>query len=233
MFTVTSNAVRKAALTLLGAALILGLATALANAAFAARAHTDPPGMVGDPAAAATYWHQQTLDDCGLMAAAAVVGQVTGREVAEPEIIAVAQTLPSHVHAGPVYAAPADVADANRTGRGTHPRDLPTVLARYGIGAAFTAGGGLDALERYLAGGHKIIVGVNAELIWGLPVESTDGYGNPAADHAVVVTGVDTATRQVHLSDSGTPFGKDETVAIEAFAKSWAASGDSMIVTQR
>ncbi|GFG65763.1 hypothetical protein MKUB_32530 [Mycobacterium kubicae] len=233
MFTLTGKAVRKAGLALAGAALILGLATAWADAAFAAQAGSGHGGMVGDPAGAAPYWRQQTLDDCGLMAAADVIGQLTNREVTEPEITAVAQTLPSRVHPGPLYTLPADAGDANRTGRGTDPRDLPTVLAQYGIRAAFTAGGddAMRTLERYLAGGHKVIAGVNAELIWGMPVEITDGYGNPAADHAVVVTGIDTATGKVHLNDSGTPFGKDETVSVEAFVKSWAAGGDSMIVT--
>jgi hypothetical protein len=48
-----------------------------------------------------------------------------------------------------------------------------------------------------------------------------------------VVTGVDTASGKVHLNDSGTPNGRDETVAIDAFAKSWATSGDQMIVTEQ
>ncbi len=64
------------------------------------------------------------------------------------------------------------------------------LLAHYGITAVFTSaddaaatGGnsGMDTLEHYLAGGHKVIVGVNAELIWGLPVETKDNSGNPAA----------------------------------------------------
>lgn len=227
------KAVRNAGLAAFGAALALGLATGLAHAASQAHSTPTKPGqMYGDPAAAAPYWAQQSLDDCGLMAAADVIGQLTKREVSEQEIIAVAQRMPSRVHPGPVYAPPTNVNDVNRTGAGTDPGDLPELLARYGISAAFLSGIDMDALQQYLAGGHKVIVGVNAELIWGIPVETRDISGNPAADHAVVVTGVDTARGAVHLNDSGSPQGRDETVPIEVFAKSWDTSNHALIVTR-
>lgn len=225
------KAVRSAGLAVLGGAVTLGLATGLAHAA-AHTAATNTDRMYGDPAAAAPYWAQQSLDDCGLMAAADVIGQLTKREVSEQEIIAVAQRMPSRVHPGPVYTPPTNVADVNRTGRGTDPGDLPVLLARYGIGAVLSSGVDMDTLERYLAGGHKVIAGVNAELIWGIPVETMDVSGNPAADHAVVVTGVDTATGTVHLNDSASAQGRNETVPIEVFVKSWGTSNDALIVTR-
>jgi hypothetical protein len=49
--------------------------------------------------------------------------------------------------------------------------------------------------------------------------------GNLLRDHAVVVTGVDTANGTVQINDSGMPDGKDETVSI-ARTKSWATSED-------
>lgn len=36
----------------------------------------------------------------------------------------------------------------------------------------------------------------------------------------------------MHLNDSGTPDGEDETVSIALFTKSWATSDDRMIVTE-
>ena len=101
------------------------------------------------------------------------------------------------------------MSDPNRTGHGTDAHDLPVLLAHYGITAVYTdadttgVATGMDALEHYLAGGHKVIVSVNAELIWGEPVERKDDSGNPKSDHAVLVTGVDTAHGKVHLNDSG------------------------------
>lgn len=238
---------RNVGLAVVGVAVTLGLAAGLAGLAHAStHTHTKDTsagGMYGNPAAAAPYWHEQSLDDCALMATADVVGQLTKREVSEREIVAVAQRLPSRSHPGPVYTLPADLRDPNRTGHGTEPHDLPVVMASYGITAAYTSGDDgdtgdaetpMEALEHYLADGHKVIVGVNAELIWGVPVVTKDHSGDPTADHAVVVTGIDitdTANGKVHLNDSGSAQGRDETVDLAVFAKSWATSNDEMVVT--
>jgi hypothetical protein len=237
--TTMSTIVRRAGLAALGAALALGLATGTAQAAPVTQVHTDvtnPSGMYGDPAAAAPYWREQSLDDCALMAA----GELTGHEPSEREIIVVAQQLASQSHPGPIYRLPKDMGDPNRTGHGTDPHDLPVLLAHYGITAVFTSADdndttgatGMEELEHYLADGHKVIVGVNAELIWGKPVETKDRDGDRVADHAVVVTGIDTANGKVHLNDSDNPHGQDETISIELFAKSWATSGNQLTVTE-
>jgi hypothetical protein len=49
--------------------------------------------------------------------------------------------------------------------------------------------------------------------------------GNLLCDHAVVVTGVNTANGKVQINDGGMPDGKDETVSI-ARTNSWATSED-------
>jgi hypothetical protein len=240
---IARKAARTAGLTAFGVALTLGLSTGLAQTASATQLITDDTtkgGMYGDPSAAMPYWRLQTYDDCALMAAADVIGQLHRHEVSEQQIIAVAQELKSPFHPGPIYQLPSDMNDPN-SGQGTNPRDIPVLLAHYGIHAkiisaddAARTGGSTDmnALEHYLAGGHKVIVGVNGELIWGRHVENTDKNGNPVADHAVVVTGVDVANGIVHLNDSGTNKGRDETVPIKLFERSWATSNDQMIVTE-
>lgn len=213
--------IRYAVLALVGIAVTLGLASGLAQAAQTSHGNSAAaPAMYGDPAAAAPYWRMQTFDDCALMAAANVVAQLTGRELAEQHVIALAQRLPSQTRRGPIYTS----------GYGTDPSDLPLLLARYGVNAVYTSGYDMEALKRYLAAGSKVIVGVNAELIWGIPLENRDQAGNPTADHAVVVTAVDTATGKVHLNDSGNPQGRDETVPLELFARSWASGRDQMVV---
>jgi hypothetical protein len=240
-----STIARKIVLAAVGAVLVLGVAVGLALSLHTGTAAAAATRMYGDPAAAAPYWRMQSLDDCGLMAAADVIGQLTKRDVSEREIVTVAQQLPSRAHRGPMYTLPKDTGDPNSTGYGTDPADLPALLAQYRITAAFASADdqdndsdtgvdtGMAALERYLAGGHKVIAGVNAELLWGIPVQTRDQSGNPTADHAVVVTGVDTASGKVHLNDSGNPNGRDETVALDVFAKSWATSGDQMVVTEQ
>ena len=242
-----STIVQKVGLAVVGAVLALGLATdfatGTAEAAPVPQARgdvIDPGRMYGDPTASARFWQRQSLDDCALMAAADVIGELTGHEPTEREIIAMAQWLPSQSHAGPIYNLPTNMNDPDHTGHGSDPNDLPVLLWHYGITAVMTEGGdpdtsgatAMEQLERYLAGGHKVIVGVNAELIWGEPVETKDREGDPVADHAVVVTGVATANGKVHLNDSGIDGGRDETISLELFAKAWATSGNQMIVTE-
>ncbi len=233
----TGFSVRRAVFII--AAAIAAAAAALAAAStFEAVAHAAAPNgttqakaMYGNPAAAAQYWRKQSFDDCALMAAADVIGELTGRAPAEDEIIAVAQRLGSRFHPGPMYS----------TGYGTDPGDIPALLAQYGIygvatsqddAAATGLDSGMEALEHYLAEGHKVIAGVNAEMIWGLPLQTKDNRGNPMSDHAVVVTGVDLANGKVHLNDSANPTGPDEVVSLDVFRRSWATGNDEMVVTR-
>ncbi|KZS69505.1 hypothetical protein A4G27_06295 [Mycobacterium kansasii] len=195
--------------------------------------------MYGAPAAAAKWWRYQKYDDCVIMSSADVIGQITGKEPSERAIVKVAQSTPSTVHPGSIYIKPADPSNPN-SGMGTSMWDVPALLAHYGVDAKVTDTDdapqtgiptGMEALEQYLGGGHKVIVSLNAEMIWGQPIENKDSDGNPRSDHAVVVTGVDTANGIVHLNDSGTKQGRDEQVPMETFIKAWATSHDFMVVT--
>ena len=117
------------------AARIAGLAVAfsVAGIGFAGAAqaapvpHTNVEGMHGDPGAGAPYWRYQQQDyDCGEMAVADVVGQVTGREPTEQQINGTAENTPSVAHAGSIW----------KPGGATNNQDLPVLLAHYGIRAA-------------------------------------------------------------------------------------------------
>jgi len=195
--------------------------------------------MYGDPAAAAKWWRHQKYDDCVLMASADVIGQVTSTEPSEEAIIRKAQSTPSVVHPGTIYTKPANTKNPN-SGMGTSFADVPALLAEYKIGAVVTNKkhaakdglvGGMEGIEQQLGAGHQVIVSVNAELIWHQPVETKDDDGNPDGDHAVVVTGVDTANGVVHLNDSGDPEGRDSQIPIALFVKAWDASNELMVVT--
>jgi hypothetical protein len=196
--------------------------------------------MYGDPAAAAKWWRHQQYDDCVLMATADVVGQVTGKEPTEEAIIKLAQSTPSVVHPGTIYTKPVNTKNPN-SGMGTSFADVPELLAKYKVTAVVTnkkhaakdgIAVGIAGIEQELSAGHKVIVSVNAELIWDQPVETTDDDGNPMGDHAVVVTGVDTAKGVVHLNDSGTPDGRDEQIPLALFMKAWDSSNELMVVTK-
>lgn len=195
--------------------------------------------MYGDPAAAAKYWRYQKYDDCVLMSSADVIGEITGKQPSERAIIRRAQLTPSVVHPGSIYTTPANTKNPN-SGMGTSFADVPTLLALYKVNATITnkehaakdgVRPGIEGIEEQLSAGHKVIVSVNGELIWHKPVENTDDNGDPRGDHAVVVTGVDTANDVVHLNDSGSPDGRDEQIPMALFLQAWGASKELMIFT--
>ncbi len=198
-----------------------GAAALIAAAAVggAAIASADPNGQIyGDPGAAAPYWRYQHQEDCGLMAVADVVGQLTGHEPLQIGIELRGLFTPSSNHQGSIYEFD-----------GTSPQDMVVLLENYGIASDLTAGNTLTGLEQELAAGHKVIAGLNAETIWNYPA----GQGQRTqADHAVVVTGVDTANDVVHLNDSGTPDGRDEQIPLDTFSQAWATGNNLLIVTQ-
>jgi hypothetical protein len=221
-----------------GAATFAAVAAAL-TLGLAGPADAASGTMYGDPAAAAKWWHHQQYDDCAIMSTADVVGQVTGKEPSERAIIKKAQSTPSAVHSGSIYIKPADTKDPN-SGMGTTIADLPTLLKQYEVDAVISdkdhaaetgVPAGMEGLEQLLGADHKVIVSVNAEMIWHQPVEEKDESGNPRADHAVVVTGVDTANNVVHLNDSGNPKGRDEQIPLELFVKAWDTSNELVVVT--
>jgi hypothetical protein len=211
VFTGILNANRTAGMSTLIVAVAIGLAGV---------AHGDPNGqMYGNPQAAASYWRYQYGEDCGLMAVADVVGQLTGREPLQIGIELRGVFTRSEAHRGGIYRFD-----------GTSPEDLVVLLQKYGIQSQLTTGNTMEALEQDLAGGHKVIAAVNAETIWNYP----PGQGqrtNP--DHAVVVTGVDTRADIVHLNDSGTPNGRNEQIPWATFTQAWATGNDLLIVTQQ
>ena len=210
MFTSILNAYRTAGVASLVVAVAIGLAGA---------AHGDPNGqMYGNPQAAAPYWRYQIGEDCGLMAVADVVGQVTGKEPTQVGIELRGVFTRSEVHHGGVYRFD-----------GTSPQDMVMLLQKYGVPSQLTTGNTMQGMEQDLAGGHKVIAAVNAETIWNYPASQGQRTN---ADHAVVVTGVDTRADVVHLNDSGTPNGRDEQIPMATFTRAWATSNDLLIVTQ-
>ena len=239
-------AARAAGAAVLAAGAALGLATGmtLGPAMDTAQAAPHPPNppnswgtLYGEPEAAAPFWRYQLYDDdCVPMAVADLVGQLTGNQPSEQAIVEVAHSTPSVTHSGPIYTLP----EKHKHGDGTSFNDEPALLAHYGIQAVSTSKTraektgvptGMEALQQALAKGRKVIAGVNAEVIWHEPLKDKNKDGEPDANHAVVVTGVDTARGLVHLNDSGSKKGRDEKVPIDVFVRSWDSSGEQMTVT--
>ena len=202
-------------------AALLGVLAAASLAGVTGVAHTAPgtltygAEMFGDPDAAANSWRRQHGSNCAEMAAADVVGELTGREPTEQEIDAAAENTPSPFMPGGLMWHP---------GSSSEIRDLPTLLAHYGIDARAIQTN-INVLERELALGHKVIAAVNAAILRNVP-----GQRN-LVDHFVVVTGIDTDANVVHVNDSGIDTGRDEQVPLADFKNSWATSNNQAVVT--
>ncbi|MDG4667781.1 C39 family peptidase [Mycobacterium sp. 236(2023)] len=178
--------------------------------------------LSGDPDGMAGWTVQQAYNDCALMAAADVIGQMTGDAPDEDDIVDYAKSTPSVSEPGNMIFTMGDPdTDPNA---GTVFQDLPRVLAHYGVDSTYVDGASLGALENALNDNRAVIVTLNAEMIWG-----TDG-DQTASDHAVVVTGVDTDAGVVHLNDSGPDNGADEQVGIDTFTAAWQTGGNEMVV---
>ncbi len=195
---------------------VFALMTAFAIG-FAQVTHGDPNGqMYGNPQAAARYWHYQIGEDCGLMAVADVVGQVTGREPTQVGIELRGVFTKSEAHRGGIYRFD-----------GTSPEDMVVLLGKYGVPSQLTTGNSMPGIEQALAAGRRVIAAVNAETIWNYP----PGQGQRiSADHAVVVTGIDTFNNVVHLNDSGTASGRNELIPMRTFLQAWATGNNLLIV---
>lgn len=178
---------------------------------------------IGDPSGMAGWTERQAYNDCAIMAAADVIGQMTGNAPQEDDIVGFAQHTPSVSRPGDMIFDMAQFDDDPNGG--TIFEDLPIVLAHYGVGGKYVDGASLGGLEQVLRDNGAVIVNLNAESIW-----NTDG-DRTVADHAVVVTGVDTDAGVVHLNDSGADDGADEQVSIDTFTAAWQTSGNEMVVT--
>jgi hypothetical protein len=122
-------------------------------------------GIYGNPAAAAKYWQEQSLEDnCGLMSVADVVGEITGHAPTEEQMVALAEKTPSGTNPGPIYAPRNDPSRAGDNS-GIEMADEVVLLDHYGIKSVMTQTG-LPALEQYLSNDHKIIAWINSAVIW-------------------------------------------------------------------
>ena len=203
-------------------ALVAALTIGLGHGVASADPSGSQSGVYGDPAAAAPYWQAQSLEDnCGAMSVADIVGQLTGNRPSEAQILMVAEQTPSEMNPGTKIYKP-------DTG-GISAGDLPVLFKHYGITSvnSDTSGPdatGLNALEQYLGAGRKVIAFVNYAII----EDSSDQ--RTAADHFVVVTGVDTNKNVVHLNDPAADEANTK-IATPAFMKAWDTSNDSIVVT--
>lgn len=177
----------------------------------------------GTPSQDTAFWEgkQQLPDDCAIKCQQFILEQFTGQPVSEANLVREAM-----------------VNGWYEPGHGTPSPDVGNLLELHGIAVTHYEHANQFHLAMELAQGHKVIVGVESDALW---------HSNPilealrsmlsiqgVADHAVVVSGIDTSDPQhvlVRVSDPGT----GEALAsypMEQFLNAWHGSDFFMVATQ-
>lgn len=122
-------------------------------------------------------------------------------------------------------------------GGGTSPQDVGNLLELHGIAVNRYENANIFHLTNELAQGHKVIIGVDSGELWNQhPIleQLEDAFQIGGADHAVIVSGIDTSDpnqTRVIVSDPGT----GEAVAsysMDKFLDAWQDSNFFMVATQ-
>lgn len=171
--------------------------------------------LIGDPQGASEHWFEQAANGfCLPSSLAQIISEYTG------------------VHYGDEQTF-VDWANEDRLFQ-VSPDGVPGIAFQDGVqllekaGVPATLGfGDLNSLAEDLAEGRGIVLFVDSGEIWE---EGGEAAEDNAPDHAVVLSGIDTARGVVFLSDPGSPDGNMEEVSIETFNNAWADSQNAMIV---
>ena len=117
---------------------------------------------------------------------------------------------------------------------GTATENLGALLNLHGVHTHTAFGADATALARELSQGHKVIAAVNGEELWGEGGLFAGASGPSAADHAIVITGVnltDPAHPTVTINDPGDPDGAGRVYPLDQFLHAWSGSGQTYVAT--
>ncbi|MEV4642020.1 hypothetical protein AB0J80_32200 [Actinoplanes sp. NPDC049548] len=169
--------------------------------------------LVGDPVGDAEHWFEQSANGyCVPSSIAQIFAEYSGIPVPD-ESAFVARANALHLFTVGPDGTPSMGIDGAQA-----------LLEDAGVPADIEIGIGVDTLAGYLAEGRRVMLAVDSDEIW---------YGREdeaAADHAVVLTGIDTARGVAILSDPGTPDGNMLEVPLDVLADAWADGGNAALV---
>ena len=182
-----------------------------------------PDPTIGTPDADSSFFpgQQSYPDTCAIRCQEFVLEQFTGMDFDETALVQECQQNG--------WYAP---------GGGTSPEDVGNLLEAHGVAVNRYANANIFNLASELAQGHKVIIGVDSGELWKQhPILENieDFFGINGADHAVVISGIDTSDPNqtyVIVSDPGT----GEAVArypMEQFLDAWQDSDFFMVATQQ
>ena len=177
--------------------------------------------IIGDPGDVVSVWDgQQSLpDDCAVKCQQIVLEMYTGQEFSEGALVAES--------AANGWYTP---------GTGSSPAHIGDLLHVHGVATQTYDHATPYDIANELAQGHKVIIGVDSGELWdpiGDAVGDAYGLGKPGADHAVIVSGIDTTdpdNPQVIISDPG----NGEALSrypMDQFVAAWDESGCFMVAT--
>jgi hypothetical protein len=208
-------------------------------------------GMYGDPETNQRYWQAQSAQNCVMQSMAMVINQLKQTENPDPDEQAIAQLAmqtpsvldPTKKMYPGLYLLDENgqqVLDENGVPKPSQDHlaieNGRKLLEMYGVESTITTYDksqgnlALRALALALRDNKAVTVGVQGDTIWNA-VEGDPLPGISAADHQVVVIGIDFDARIVHLNDSGfAEKGKNLKAPLDAFMRAWQTDNYETIV---
>lgn len=167
-------------------------------------------------------WTQQIMpDNCAVEAERAILNLFTDNPLSQVEAMFISATNGWYM-----------------PGVGTSPSDIGHLLEMNGIPTHTIYDATISDLASELSMGHGLIVGVDSQELWDSgPLSELKqwmsstwnvDFGDVAANHAVLVTGIDISDPldpKVILNDSGVPNGQGVAYPLEKFMQAWQDSG--------
>lgn len=183
-----------------------------------------PNPVIGTPAQdilSSPDIQQDYPDTCAVKCQELIIEQFTGQSIPEDALV---QEALQHGWYRPT--------------QGTLPQDIGNLLELHGIAVNRYENANIFNLASELAQGHKVIIGLDSGELWSenpILEQIEDRFGIGGADHAVVVSGIDTtdpANVKVIISDPGTGEGA-ATYPLAQFLDAWRDSNFFMVATQQ
>lgn len=180
---------------------------------------TEAPKVIGEPASpfVSSEVQQQHPDTCAIQCQRLILNEF-GVGVTEDQLVTEASARGIYNH-------------------GTSPDDVGKLLESHGLAVNRFDNANVFNLSNELAQGHKVIVGVDSSDLWtsqnGIVHEILDFLGLAKADHAVIVSGIDTTDPdhvKVNITDPGTG-DVAKSYPIEQFLDAWKGSDFTMVAT--
>jgi hypothetical protein len=176
----------------------------------------------GDAEAAGYFWEPQSVDGlCVDVSVGMVIAQLTGTELTEQQLAEAAVGLGIQT------------VSAEGAVSGIGPNDVVKLVEHFGLDAERYTDLSVEDLQNLLDGGLPVIVGVDSSEVWEYVDDDAkaNGFG---ADHAVVVTGIetdDTGRTVVFLNDPGNAQGgRGYPIPLEVFLDAWHDSDETAII---